>query len=93
MIGRRMLERKNKFLKFALFTLLFIAVYGVALWVLWNWLMPALFGLPAISFWQALGLLLLSRILFGGFLGRWRGSGGHGRMRMMEKLDHEETEV
>jgi hypothetical protein len=36
---------------------------------LWNALMPAILGLPAISFWQAVGLLLLSRVLFGGFGG------------------------
>jgi len=42
---------------------------------LWNALMPAIFGLRAITFWQAVGILLLSRILFGG-LGGW----GH-RMR------------
>jgi hypothetical protein len=35
--------------------------------------MPAIFGLPAISFWQALGLLVLSRVLFGGFGGWGRG--------------------
>ena len=34
--------------------------------LLWNWLMPDLFHLPAISFWQAAGLLLLCKILFGG---------------------------
>ena len=37
---------------------------------LWNWLMPAIFRLPAIGFWQALGLLILSQLLFkGGHLG------------------------
>ena len=34
--------------------------------LLWNWLMPALFGLREVTFWQALGLLALCRILFGG---------------------------
>jgi len=33
---------------------------------LWNWLLPTLFGWPQVTFWQALGLLALSRILFGG---------------------------
>jgi hypothetical protein len=33
--------------------------------LLWNWLMPYLFGLPVISFWQSLGLCLLFRCLFG----------------------------
>ena len=33
---------------------------------LWNWLLPSLFGWRLITFWQALGILLLCRILFGG---------------------------
>ena len=37
---------------------------------LWNQLMPAIFGLHAINFWQALGMLVLCKILFGGFRGR-----------------------
>ena len=48
---------------------------------LWNWVLPPLFGFPEVTFWQALGLLALCRILFGGF--GWRGSGRHhvrGRM-------------
>lgn len=35
--------------------------------LLWNWLMPVIFGLPTISFWQAVGLMILVSILF-----RWR---------------------
>jgi hypothetical protein len=34
---------------------------------LWNWLLPDIFGLRRVTFWEALGLLALSRILFGGF--------------------------
>jgi hypothetical protein len=45
--------------------LLFIAIGGVLVLQLWNWLMPALFGWHEITFWQALGLLALCRILFG----------------------------
>ena len=44
----------------------FIAVGGVAVLALWNWLMPSLFGVPQVSFLQALGILALSRIVFGG---------------------------
>lgn len=51
----------------------FVALGGECVKLLWNWLMPAIFGLPPIRFWQALGLLALSRILFGGF--GFRGSG------------------
>jgi hypothetical protein len=45
----------------------FIALGGVVVLQLWNWLLPPLFGLRQITFWQALGILALCRILFGGF--------------------------
>lgn len=45
----------------------FLALGGFVVRWLWNWLLPPLFGLHTITFWQALGLLALSRILFGGF--------------------------
>ena len=48
---------------------LFIAIGGEVVMHLWNWLLPALFGWRLITFWQALGLLALCRILFGGFGG------------------------
>ncbi len=44
--------------------LLFIG--GEVVMLLWNWLLPPLFGWPTLNFWQALGLLALCRILFGG---------------------------
>jgi len=46
---------------------LFIALGGVIVQWLWNWLLPPLFGFRQIAFWQAVGLLALCRILFGGF--------------------------
>lgn len=55
-----------------------LAIVGVsaatfAVMLLWNWLMPVLFHFPVISFWQAMGLFVLSRMLFGGFrFGRGR---------------------
>lgn len=52
-----------------LFCVAFVAVFGLAVMLLWNWLMPDLFGLQAISFWQAAGLLVLCKILFGGLGG------------------------
>ncbi len=63
--------------------LLFIFIGGEIVMHLWNWLLPPLFGWRLITFWQALGLLALCRILFGG-LG-WRGSGHHGFRRRMEE--------
>jgi hypothetical protein len=67
--------------------LLFIAIGGEVVRQLWNWLLPGLFGWRQITFWQAIGLLALCRILFGGF-------GGHGshrsgfRRRMAERWGH-----
>jgi hypothetical protein len=46
---------------------LFTFLGGEVVKLLWNSMLPALFGFPAITFWQALGLLVLCRILFGGF--------------------------
>jgi hypothetical protein len=70
--------------KIALLVLVVGAGLSVVIMSLWNWLMPVLFGLQRIGFWQALGLLLLAKILFGGF----RGPGGgrmHWKGRMMER--------
>jgi hypothetical protein len=64
---------------------IFIAIGGEVVLHLWNWLLPALFGWRQISFWQALGLLALCRILFGGF-----GGGSHRsnfRRRMAERRE------
>ncbi len=44
----------------------FSALSGVIMF-LWNWLIPSIFHLTAITFWQAAGLFALSRLLFGGF--------------------------
>ena len=38
---------------------------GLPLMLLWNWLMPMIFGLPALTFWQAVGINFLASILFG----------------------------
>ena len=44
--------------------ILSIILFGGPLMILWNWLMPYIFGLPEIGFWQACGLQLLATILF-----------------------------
>ena len=64
-----------------------VAVFGFAVMSLWNWLMPALFRLPVISFWQALGLVILCKILFGG-LHSHQNKGKHRRRRMRECWEH-----
>lgn len=44
-----------------LVVLALLAVMGLAVWLLWNWLMPSIFGLRSIHLLEAYGLLLLSR--------------------------------
>ncbi len=45
--------------------LVFALVFGLVVMMLWNWLAPAVFGLREINYAQAVGLILLTRILFG----------------------------
>lgn len=73
-------------LKILTLIVLAIAVAGFVVMGLWNWLAPDLFGWHPLSFAQALGLLVLCRLLVGGFRGR---SGGHlhWRARMAERLE------
>ena len=63
---------------------------------LWNWLMPAVFGLRTITWWPGVGLLVLGKILFGGFHlhgGGCRGRGWKHRMaEQWEKMTPEERE-
>jgi hypothetical protein len=52
---------------FAILGLAFIALMGLVTMLLWNWLMPDIFGLKTLNYWQAWGVMILSWILFGGF--------------------------
>jgi len=61
--------------------LLFVFVGGEIVKQLWNWLLPPLFGWRQVTFWQALGLLALCRILFGGF-----GHGGPSRSGIRRRM-------
>jgi hypothetical protein len=47
------------------FVLVFVLAFGFVVRLLWNWLMPDVFGLRTITYFQAIGLLLLIRVLFG----------------------------
>jgi Ca2+/H+ antiporter, TMEM165/GDT1 family len=51
-----------------------IALFGLLVMALWNAVLPAVLGVKAISFLQALGILLLSKLLFGGFGRGWKSS-------------------
>jgi hypothetical protein len=59
--------RAVRMLVIAVLCFVVMALLGWLVMSLWNWLMPGLFGLKAIGYWQAVGLMVLSRLLFGGF--------------------------
>lgn len=76
------MKRRNWIAKIALIVplvLLAIAAFVYVTMSLWNWLVPDLFHGPLITFWQAFGLLLLSKIIFSGFGKRHPGYRGHWR--------------
>lgn len=78
------MSKGKKWMFFMLFApigmAMFIFIGGESVKLLWNWLVPEIFGWRVISFWQAVGLLALCRILFGRWGGRsWGGRGWGGR--------------
>jgi hypothetical protein len=66
---------------------LFIALGGEIVKFLWNAVLPPVLGLKAITFWQAVGILALSRILFGRLGVGGCGPGYGYRRRMAERWD------
>lgn len=60
-----------------------VLLFGFIVMSLWNAILPAVLHVSAISFWQAVGLLVLSKILFGGFRGGW---GGGAKARWRERM-------
>jgi hypothetical protein len=84
--------RLLKGLKMLLFGVVALLVFGLVTRELWNWLMPSIFGLRAITFLQALGLVLLSKILFGGFHRHGGGRRGWKREERWASMSEEERE-
>lgn len=80
-------------LKCVLLGILAVLVIGLVTKLLWNWLVPSLFNGPTINYWQALGLLVLSKILFWGFGGKSHHHCSHDRQehwkrRFSDKFSH-----
>jgi hypothetical protein len=81
MRGRRFL----RVLKVVAIVIVAFTVFGFVTTHLWNYLMPGLFGLRTLTFWQAVGLIVLGRLLFGGFGPRF--GGGPWRRHMKERWE------
>jgi uncharacterized membrane protein len=82
------MRRKWIFVAASLGIVVFIGIGGEVVMHLWNWNLPALFGWRQITFWQALGVFALCRILFGDLGMRVRGSHrSNFRRRVAERWD------
>jgi len=78
----------KKALMIGLMIIAAILLFGAVVMGLWNAILPAVLGVKAITFMQALGILLLSKILFGGFRGGCRpGSGREWKQKMKTKWE------
>jgi hypothetical protein len=72
--------------------LIFVIVFALALAVvvmwLWNWLMPGLFGLGPITYWQAFGLMILARLVLGTLGMGWKRPHWHDRRYGGDRFEH-----
>lgn len=79
-------HRILRVLKILVIVTIALTVMSYVVMSLWNWLLPSLFGFHLISFGRALGLLILCKILFGGFRGPF-GGGMFWRRRFIERWE------
>lgn len=89
----RMKNRKWCFVFFPLLGIAFLALVGLIVMLLWNYTLPDIFHFPVITFWQALGLFLLAKVLFG--FGKGKGGppwANRAKHRAFAKLSEEEKE-
>ncbi|WP_157986488.1 hypothetical protein [Chitinophaga alhagiae] len=86
------MKKVGKILGFIVLGVACVALFGFAVMYLWNWLVPTLFAGPVITFWQALGLLLLSKLLLGfphkHHEGGWASKRRKWKEKMKAKLEH-----
>ena len=77
--------------------LAFVFLGGLAVMLLWNTILPAVLGVTVVTYWQAIGILALSRLLFGGFKGGppWGGrrGGPPWKNQWVNMTDEEKTKL
>jgi hypothetical protein len=90
-VERTLLEKVLLGILFAIGGIALLALFGLFVMLLWNWLMPDIFGLPPLDYWKAWGLLVLFWILFKGinFGDNNNGSTDRKRKRELRRYMHE----
>src|SRR5580700_10967515 len=82
----RQIFYRGRFIFIPLAVAAFLSLAGFVVMSLWNALIPVIFHLGVITFWQAIGIFILSKILFGFGSGGHKGGGQWGRHRMAERF-------
>lgn len=77
---------RGRFIFIPLAAAAFLSLIGFVVMNLWNWLLPAILHVGVITFWQAIGIFVLCKILFGFGKGGGPGKGAWMRHRMEEKF-------
>ena len=83
----RRMTKGGKALMILLCVAAFISLFSFIVMSLWNAILPEVLNVNAINFWQAMGILVLSKILFGGF-GGWGNKKQAWKQKMQEKWEH-----
>ena len=89
----RIKNRAKRITAFIVFGSIFFVAIGYFVMFLWNNLIPEIFEMPEITFWQAVGLLILTRILFTGFRPGGYRRHGNWRNKWMEMSEEERAEL
>ena len=77
---------RKRFLGGFIFLALFAAAAAIVM-LLWNWIIPSVIGWGVLTYWQSAGLLLLCKLLFGGFGGKnWHKPHPHFHRKEMIKM-------
>jgi hypothetical protein len=94
MKNNRIARVVTRILRITLMVVIGFALFSFLVMRLWNWLAPEVFGWHPITYWQAVGLFFLSKLLFGGFRGGWghRKHWPHGMKERWENMSPEQRE-
>lgn len=63
----KVVKKVLKYILIAILAVVFLLLFSYGFMYLWNWLMPDVFGINKVTYWQAVGILVMAKIIFGGF--------------------------
>jgi hypothetical protein len=81
----RRMRKESRIAMFVVFGIAAFILFGFLIMLLWNNVLAQVVHVGLINFWQAIGLLILSKILFGGFRGAQHGKNHYWRRRMLRR--------